>query len=120
MRAFTPAQKLSGRDYVVSIFEKLELASERFGRHQIAIQSRVNDFVFCGQYTVVSQDRGCGQRSAAKISCLGQAGIDNVLQQGTDQFHALATKSQLSGVPGSMSRDARLPTICGRCRECNP
>src|SRR5580700_8003416 len=87
MRAFAPAQELFRGNYVVSIFEKLELTSKRFRRYQIAIELRIDDFVSCGQYAVISQNCGRCLRSAAKISCFGQARINNVLQQWTDQFH---------------------------------
>ena len=120
MPALTPEQEFFWRDHVVLFPDESHLPTKRIRTQQIAVQAWIDNFVSSGQHTVIRQHSGSGVGCTAKISRFGQAGINDVLQQWTDQPHASATRSQFSGVPFSMSQEARLPTICGRCRVCSP
>lgn len=52
---------------------------------QVAVQSRIPDFVAGWKYTVVGHDRWTGTGRVAKVSASRQDGKDDVLQGRTDE-----------------------------------
>ena len=78
-------EKIFGRDHVIALFQKLQLSPERICLDQVAIQSRVPDYVAGWKHAVVSHDRWASASRVAEVPAPGQGGKDEVLQSRTDE-----------------------------------
>lgn len=93
-------------DHMVASCQKPQLAPQRIRMHQVAVQSRIPDFVSGGEHTVVGHDRWTSARRVAKVTAPGQYGKDKVFESGTDESQGLPSK-------GSVELYRSGPT-CGR------
>lgn len=74
---------------MVALPQKPELAPQRIRMHQVAVQSRIPDFVSGWEHAVVGHNRGTSTRRAAKVPAPGQGWKDDVLQSRTDESQGL-------------------------------
>jgi hypothetical protein len=84
MQSLTPEQKFPWRDHVVLLLNEPELLAKCACPNQAAVEVWINDSVSFRQNTVIGQHRWSTPDHATEITRLGQARIDNVLQQWTD------------------------------------
>src|SRR6266404_4103805 len=78
-------EKIFGRDHVIARFQKLQLSPQRICLDQVAIQSRVPDYVAGWEHAVVSHNRWTSASRVAEVPAPGQGGKDEVLQSRTDE-----------------------------------
>ncbi len=70
---------------MVALLQKLQLAPQRTGMHQVTVQSHILDFVTCREHTMVCHNRGTSTGRVAQVTAPRQYGKDNVLQSRTDE-----------------------------------
>src|SRR5277367_3392442 len=115
-----PQAKLRGGDGVVAGLDQLQLRAKRVASHHTPIEISIAGMVTVRKHSVISHDHGTNVGIVTQATSPGQTRIDHVLQDGAYDFHGLCTRSQLTGVPASMSRAARLPMMSFRWRVCKP
>src|SRR6266403_1905307 len=92
-------EKIFGRDHVIALFQKLQMPPQRICLDQVAIQSRVPDYVAGWEHAVVSHDRWTSASRVAEVPAPGQGGKDEVLQSRTDESQGYLPKDSAELYP---------------------
>src|ERR1700675_1589442 len=92
-------EKIFGRDHVIALLQKLQLPPQRICLDQVAVQSRVPDFVAGWEHAVVSHDRWTSASRVAEVPAPGQGGKDDVLQSRSDEPQGYLAKDSAELYP---------------------
>jgi len=94
------------------------LPQERIARLPCTVKLDICNLAALRQHALVSNDREVRALSVATQITKSSTEWDTPLfsKEWTDKSHVLRTKSQLRGVPRSISRTARLPRISPKWR----
>ena len=74
---------------MVALQKQLELPAQRIGMRQIAVQSRIPDFVACRENSMISDHCGTGTGRVAQVAASREGGKHDVLQSRADESQGL-------------------------------